>query len=201
GLPTRSADGRARIAQLDRLREMLRRLESAPPRRRLAAPAPDLALERVETPHGPALRRVEDVPLPSSLAEAVGPLSEAGHPGTVFLDPETTGLAGGTGTYVFLVGLATWTGRALRVTQYFLGDLAAEAAFLAAIGEAVGGVRRLVTFNGRTFDLPLLETRCLLARAPWWGAAGGHQGLRPVAAGPRRGRGGGRPPAPHRAPP
>jgi len=188
GLRPGGPDGRARADQLDRLREMLRRLEAEPPRRRLAASPPDLGLERVETPHGPALRRVEDVLLPPFLLEALAPLAEAGAEGTAFLDTETTGLAGGTGTYVFLVGLATWTGRGLRITQYFLGDLAAEAGFLAGITAAVAGVRRLVTFNGRTFDLPLLETRYLLTRAPWWGAEIAHDDLCPMARALWRGR-------------
>ena len=91
---------------------------------------------------------------PAAIVAAAPPSS-----GTVFLDTETTGLAGGTGTYVFLVGLATWTtARTVTVTQYFLGDLGAEAAFLHAVREAVTAARELVTFNGRTFDLPLLET-------------------------------------------
>jgi hypothetical protein len=122
--------------------------------------------------------------VPAAMAGAVPP-----SPGTVFLDTETTGLAGGTGTYVFLVGLATWTtARTLTVTQYFLGDLGAEAAFLHAVREAVAEVRELVTFNGRTFDLPLLETRYLLARASWWGAELPHQDLYPVARALWRGR-------------
>ncbi len=174
-------DGPARAAQLEQLRAMLRRLGTEPPRRRFAPRAGDLALEPVDTPHGPALRRVEAVSLPPALAAALAPLADRDGEGTVFLDTETTGLAGGTGTYVFLVGLATWQGDALRVTQYFLGDLAAEAAFLAAVREAVAGSRRLVTFNGRTFDLPLLETRYLLARAPWWGADVAHLDLYPMA--------------------
>jgi hypothetical protein len=138
----------------------------------------------VPTPHGPALRRVETVRVPAAVADGDLP-----DPGTVFLDTETTGLAGGTGTYVFLVGLATWTGgRTLGVTQYFLGDLGAEAAFLHAVREAVAGARELVTFNGRTFDLPLLETRYLLARASWWGTELPHQDLYPVARALWRGR-------------
>jgi len=168
-----------RESELARLRALLRRLhESPPPRRPRAAPPPPLALDPVETPYGVALRRVEQVPLPPSLAGEVAP---AAAPGTVFLDTETTGLAGGTGTYVFLVGLASWTGTRLRVTQYFLGDLGAEAAFLHAVGEALATVRQLVTFNGRTFDLPLLETRYLLARAPWRGADLPHLDLYPLA--------------------
>jgi hypothetical protein len=141
-----------------------------------------LPFEPVETPHGPALRRVEEVDLPPALVPASDPGVE-GDP--VFLDTETTGLAGGTGTYVFLVGLATWVRGSprprLRVTQYFLGDLGAETAFLHAVARALAGAGRLVTFNGRTFDLPLLETRYLLARAPWWGMDLPHLDLFPVA--------------------
>lgn len=167
-----------RAADLARLRALLRRLHRSPPplRRPLAPPA--LELERLETPAGVALRRVEEVASPLSPADHAALAPPAG---TVFLDTETTGLAGGTGTYVFLVGLATWHGDRLRVTQYFLGDLGAEAALLHAVGQALAGARRLVTFNGRTFDLPLLETRYLLARAPWWGTDLPHLDLYPVA--------------------
>jgi uncharacterized protein YprB with RNaseH-like and TPR domain len=173
GAPRPATDATARAAELDRLRAMLRRLPASPPRRASALRPADLALEPVETAHGLALRRVEEIPLPPGAAAAAD--------GTVFLDTETTGLAGGTGTYVFLVGLGTWVGSRLRVTQFFLGDLAAEAAFLAAVREAVAGSPRLITFNGRTFDLPLLETRYLLARSPWWGPEVPHVDLYPMA--------------------
>ena len=166
-----------RDSELARLRRLLGRLEGQEAQRQ-PPPGRPLPLERVETPEGLALRRVEDVALPPRVARAVEPVAA---PGTVFLDTETTGLAGGTGTYVFLVGLATWRGSRLRVTQYFLGDLGAEAAFLAAVREAIGPARQLVTFNGRAFDLPLLETRYLLARAPWWGAELPHVDLYPLA--------------------
>jgi hypothetical protein len=172
-----------RELDLARLRARLRQLAAhhaveRPPSTGLGA------LESVPTPHGPALRRVETVRVPAALAGAVPP-----SPGRVFLDTETTGLAGGTGTYVFLVGLATWaTERTLAVTQYFLGDLDAEAAFLHAVRAAVVDARELVTFNGRTFDLPLLETRYLLGRASWWGAEVPHQDLYPVARALWRGR-------------
>jgi hypothetical protein len=164
-----------RELELARLRARLQRLAARHAAER-PPPADPLPLESVPTPHGSALRRVEMVRVPSAIAAAAPP-----SPGTVFLDTETTGLSGGTGTYVFLVGLATWTApRTITVTQYFLGDLGAEAAFLHAVREAVAEARALVTFNGRTFDLPLLETRYLLSRAGWWGEDLPHPSL-PVA--------------------
>jgi uncharacterized protein YprB with RNaseH-like and TPR domain len=168
---------------LAQLRASLKRLAARHAAER-RPPVDPLTLETLPTPHGPALRRTETVRVPAAVAAAVPP-----GPGTVFLDTETTGLAGGTGTYVFLVGLATWsTARTLTVTQYFLGELGAEAAFLHAVEAAVRTARELVTFNGRTFDLPLLETRYLLARGRWWGADLPHQDLYPVARALWRGR-------------
>lgn len=82
----------------------------------------------------------------------------------LFLDVETTGLAGGTGTYVFLVGLAYLRGGQAYVEQFFLDDLPEERAFLVSLSERLGDFRRLVTFNGKSFDLPLLQTRFVLAR-------------------------------------
>jgi hypothetical protein len=165
-----------RDAEVARLRALIRRLEAAPPTGRRLPAVPALTLERVDTPHGIALRHVARVGVPEAL--------DAGHapvPGCLYLDTETTGLAGGTGTYVFLVGLAAWAGRDLTVTQYFLGDLDGEPAFLHAVAQAVAEAGQLVTFNGRTFDLPLLETRYLLSRAGWWGLDLAHQDLYPVA--------------------
>jgi uncharacterized protein YprB with RNaseH-like and TPR domain len=83
----------------------------------------------------------------------------------LFLDTETTGLAGGTGTYAFLVGLAWWDAGGLQVEQLFLRDFSEEHSLLQALAEHV--VRRpvLVTFNGKTFDWPLLENRFTMTRA------------------------------------
>jgi hypothetical protein len=172
-----------RELDLARLRAQLQRLAARHATER-RPPVDAFALESVPTPHGPALRRVETVRVPATVTAAV-----PSSPGTVFLDTETTGLAGGTGTYVFLVGLAQWTTpHTLSVTQYFLGDLGAETAFLHAVREAVADTQELVTFNGRTFDLPLLETRYLLARASWWGTELPHQDLYPLARALWRGR-------------
>jgi uncharacterized protein YprB with RNaseH-like and TPR domain len=83
---------------------------------------------------------------------------------TVFVDIETTGLAGGTGTYVFLVGLGTFDGDDFLVRQLFLAGPSGEEAMLAVTVEALSAAGALVSFNGRCFDLPLLETRFTLNR-------------------------------------
>jgi uncharacterized protein YprB with RNaseH-like and TPR domain len=82
----------------------------------------------------------------------------------VFVDVETTGLAGGTGTLVFLVGLGAFDGDDFLVRQFFLAGPSGEEAMLAATVEALSPAGALVSFNGRCFDLPLLETRLTLNR-------------------------------------
>jgi len=87
-----------------------------------------------------------------------------GLAGAAFLDTETTGLGGGTGTWVFLVGIAYFEGSEPRVRQYLLDSPAREAAMLYALAEFLRQFEALVTYNGTTFDLPLLETRYITAR-------------------------------------
>jgi hypothetical protein len=82
----------------------------------------------------------------------------------LFLDTETTGLAGGTGTHAFLVGLAWWEGGGIQTEQLFLRDLSDEASLLAALAERLAERPVLVTFNGKSFDWPLLETRYRMTR-------------------------------------
>jgi len=82
----------------------------------------------------------------------------------LFLDTETTGLAGGTGTYAFLVGLAWWDAGGLEVEQLFLRDYSEEHAVLETLAARLAERRVLVTFNGRSFDWPLLETRYRMTR-------------------------------------
>lgn len=77
----------------------------------------------------------------------------------VFLDIETTGLARGAGTYAFLVGLGRLESDGFRLTQLFMRDPAEEAAMLAALSGCFLPHDVLVTFNGKTFDVPLLNTR------------------------------------------
>jgi uncharacterized protein YprB with RNaseH-like and TPR domain len=81
-----------------------------------------------------------------------------------FLDTETTGLAGGSGTAAFLIGLGYVDGERFRVRQYFMRDYHEEAALLHALAEDLGRFRYLVTFNGKMFDVPLLDARYRLNR-------------------------------------
>ena len=84
---------------------------------------------------------------------------------TLFFDLETTGLAGGAGTFAFLVGCAGFVNGAFRTRQYFLTGYGAERPLLAAVAECMADADLLVSFNGRTFDAPLLETRYLFHRS------------------------------------
>lgn len=82
----------------------------------------------------------------------------------LFLDTETTGLAGGSGTYAFLVGVAWWEGGGLEIEQFFLREYTEERALLFALQERIAERPILVTFNGKSFDWPLLETRYRMSR-------------------------------------
>ena len=77
----------------------------------------------------------------------------------IFLDTETTGLSGGTGTHVFLVGIGRFNGDALHVRQFFMRHPGDERGLLEALAADLGDIGALVTYNGRSFDVPLLETR------------------------------------------
>jgi uncharacterized protein YprB with RNaseH-like and TPR domain len=86
-------------------------------------------------------------------------------PGQIlFLDTETTGLAGGTGTIPFLVGVSWWEKGGLTTRQFFLPEPGHEAAMLHELSVLAAGFRIVVTFNGASFDLPLLRTRSRLNR-------------------------------------
>lgn len=94
----------------------------------------------------------------------------------VFMDTETTGLAGGTGTLAFLIGTGACIDGAFVVRQYFLPDPSAEGAMLAAALAEMEAGSALVTFNGRGFDVPILQARTslrlrrrdALAQTPHW---------------------------------
>src|SRR5205823_5397487 len=86
----------------------------------------------------------------------------AGCPACV--DTETTGLAGGAGTYVFTASVATPCAAGLRLAQFFLPEPGMEAAFLHVLRDEVEQAEGVATFNGGSFDLPILRTRWVMAR-------------------------------------
>src|SRR6266702_4769647 len=113
--------------------------------------------EQLSTPFGVAAMRQDVLALP-----ALDP-----NPGAVaYIDTETTGLAGGAGTYVFAAAVARPIDCGLRVAQLFLPEPGMESAFLHALREEIEPADRLATFNGGSFDLPVLRTRWVMARMP-----------------------------------
>ena len=82
---------------------------------------------------------------------------------TVFLDTETTGLAGGAGTYIFLVGVGYFEGDQFCVRQYFMRDYNEERALLSALNDLLANFKAVVSYNGKTFDLPLMESRYIMS--------------------------------------
>jgi hypothetical protein len=82
----------------------------------------------------------------------------------LFLDAETTGLAGGTGTYAFLIGIAWWDSGGLQLEQLMMRDFSEEHSVLLELAARIAERPVLVTFNGKTFDWPLLESRYLMTR-------------------------------------
>jgi uncharacterized protein len=83
-----------------------------------------------------------------------------------FLDTETSGLAGGTGTYAFLVGVARFNNGQFLLKQFFMRDPAEEPALLEGLAHFLAPCEALVTFNGKAFDAPLLSTRYRLHQIP-----------------------------------
>jgi uncharacterized protein len=83
----------------------------------------------------------------------------------LFLDTETTGLAGGTGTYAFLIGLAWWDAGGLQVEQFFMRDFAEEHSILCELAARIAERPVLITYNGKTFDWPLLHSRFTMTRS------------------------------------
>jgi uncharacterized protein YprB with RNaseH-like and TPR domain len=104
--------------------------------------------------------------LPQDLLE---PLSE-GYRRSVpscrwaFLDTETTGLAGGPDTYAFLIGVGRITPAGFVVRQFFMREYAEERSMLSALHAHLGDFDVLITYNGKSYDQPLLETRYVLTR-------------------------------------
>ena len=137
--------------------------------------------EVIETAHGPTYRLEERYPtdhqhgdyllsqtlsFPAKLAADVvrnPALNKTSLDQLMFLDTETTGLVGGAGTLVFLVGVGFFKGDEFYLRQYFLRDPAEEMGMLSLLQEDLDWAAGYVTYNGQAFDLPLLENRYVLS--------------------------------------
>ena len=177
-----------RRARVEHLRGMLGKLIADDRRRTRERPAPPEPIELPgvleETPWGP-LHRVESwlepahchgkIPITRALgvsAPIVAKLALDAELGGVdprrmlFLDTETTGLAGGTGTIPFLIGLAFFEDESLCIEQLVLRRPGEEAPMLRHLAERIARASCLVTYNGKSFDWPLLRSRFVLSRVP-----------------------------------
>ena len=105
--------------------------------------------------------------LPEDLLDAMSEGTIARSPCSrwAFLDTETTGLAGGSGTYAFLIGVGRITPEGFRLRQFFMRDLGEEASVLHALANHLAEFDTLITYNGKAYDQPLLETRFRMVRA------------------------------------
>ena len=111
------------------------------------------------------LAEIHDIPTyPAHLLLRDERLKELDFRKALFLDTETTGLSGGTGTFAFMVGLGFFQGNRFVVQQLFMRDYSEERASLSILQEILESYQFLVTFNGRHYDIPLLETRFILSR-------------------------------------
>ena len=122
------------------------------------------------------VRRIDHLPIPLSnrrltfdRPEFADVISES----LLALDTETTALAGGTGTRAFVIGIAQWRANAITVTQWLLSELRGEAAMLEAFTRSIqshvadhASGCTLLSYNGKSYDMPLLRTRWRLARQP-----------------------------------
>ncbi len=172
------ADLRRRIAKIDRKFAKPRVAESPAPN---PEPLEDYPFEEVETAHGRHFeteklyerhRRhgsigITDLEhLAHDLLDPIsnGQIQKVPPAKWCFLDTETTGLAGGSGTYAFLIGIGRITAQGFRVRQFFMREFGEEASQLSAVFEHLKEFEVVITYNGRTFDQPLLETRFRMVR-------------------------------------
>ncbi|MBI9049546.1 MAG: ribonuclease H-like domain-containing protein [Anaerolineaceae bacterium] len=140
--------------------------------------AEKLGGEEIETIYGPIIRIVKyfppafqhgnqkcDPPQTHDIFQAWASLSDAVNPNAyLFLDTETSGLSSGTGTFAFLVGIGMFTEQGFKLIQYFLESPANEPAMLAQLIKDMTDTSVFVTYNGKSFDIPLLRNRMILNR-------------------------------------
>lgn len=136
-------------------------------------PTPDACVADRSLPGSeivPGLRLVETVRpaggIPPRIRGAFDRRDDFNAARVLFFDTETTGLAGGAGTRAFMLGAAAWESHTLRIRQLLLTRLSAETAMLASFARWLQPETILVSYNGKSYDAPLLRTRCRLARLP-----------------------------------
>ncbi|MEI9951431.1 MAG: ribonuclease H-like domain-containing protein [Pseudomonadota bacterium] len=190
-LPGRSSEAPSKVSTLLELREKMAEILAAsgpePNSRRTPSAVPNLGallpFEREERASGPLFRRhqvlapshhVGRMPVDaaaSSRAELLGLLaldpriSSVDPKRALYFDTETTGLGGGAGVLAFLIGIA-WFDDQLRLhaEQFLLRSPAEEAPLLEAFAERLEACELLVSYNGKAFDLPLLNGRMVMNR-------------------------------------
>ncbi|MBN1542569.1 ribonuclease H-like domain-containing protein [candidate division KSB1 bacterium] len=141
----------------------------------------DLNASIAENDRGACIKRTRifsEKPLPGLAIAAFGDLSgedfcrlgkdfrfnRISPEGVAIIDTETTGLAGGTGTLPFMVGVARFSTGQLIVNQYFMRDYSDEPAVLRFIETELQTADALISYNGRSYDWPLLRNRFILNR-------------------------------------
>lgn len=107
---------------------------------------------------------LQELPSDALAAISEGQLPRFDPRRVAYLDTETTGLAGGSGTYAFLIGVGALTGDGFELKHFFMRDYAEESSQLAALSTHLKQFDVLITYNGRSFDQPLLETRYRMSR-------------------------------------
>ncbi|MCL2779512.1 MAG: ribonuclease H-like domain-containing protein [Polyangiaceae bacterium] len=175
-----------RLARIERIEQLAEARSETPatPAASAVAHAPELPFAVEQTPEGPlhvrTLRlsgahqvgRAPVMPARSALSEllallALDPaLASCPLEGALYLDTETTGLGPAAGTIAFLVGLAFWDADSLVVEQLLVRQLGEEAPMLARVTDRIRSSSMLVTFNGKSFDMPVLRTRFVMAKLP-----------------------------------
>ena len=182
------ADAPSRADVLEALRQKMQAIMGEPalaPRPPADPSRTSLPFAREETPSGVLHRRRLSLPrshsvgrIPVDAAAAAQPellallaldtaLGSCRTARVLFLDTETTGLGAGGGIWAFLVGMAGFDAEGrLEVEQLLLQSPADERALVERVSERIAAADFLVTYNGKTFDLPLLATRAVMCRLP-----------------------------------
>jgi len=188
-------DLKDRLEKIESLKKSVQQIASSDRKRsfsisknRKAVPISDVINSNtVNTPYGPCLYREKKFPLNTSLGDyALTDISRYFSrklnslvfksneiqdniqlKQSLFFDTETTGLAGGAGTYIFLVGLGFFEDDSFCIRQYFMSDYNEEEALLWAVNQLFArDFKLLVTYNGKCYDFPLINTRFIMTRLP-----------------------------------